>query len=424
MLSKLNSLTRHKLREYPHLRYWVKKTQKRWQDRNRVNQYREESLDSLEPDSLSNRAFIKKEIPVASNIEITNACNLNCLMCNTKLQDRPNELMEPKVFERIILELKATGVTTAGLHTVGETFVYKDLAALLDIAQFHNFRVWISTNAQFPERIEEVYTRFPKMLNDIRISVDGATPKTFEHIRVGGSFEKVIESFEVIHRLNDGKKNFKIGVTMDSILNSDTVYELPLYFKQFGKYMGPEDINFWVITGLSPDNSYFKSTFPYPNLIRSEVPCHMPFESQYFTYDGKATLCCRDYNAEIVVGDIMTSSLKDIWNGEEAEKVREQHRQPDSLTIKACQNCFGPHDFVPPVINNFIHFLRIKRPGISNEEFGDSVSALLEGMDHALAAKDNSSLKQCVSNTFDAISRGEKIYPEKSNKKVLAEVAN
>jgi hypothetical protein len=80
MLSKLNSLTRHKLREYPHLRYWVKKTQKRWQDRNRVNQYREESLVSLEPDSLSNRAFIKKEIPVASNIEITNACNLNCLM--------------------------------------------------------------------------------------------------------------------------------------------------------------------------------------------------------------------------------------------------------------------------------------------------------------------------------------------------------
>jgi len=29
-----------------------------------------------------------------------------------------------------------------------------------------------------------------------------------------------------------------------------------------------------------------------------------------------------------------------------------------------------------------------------------------------------------VSNTFDAISRGEKIYPEKSNKKVLAEVGN
>ena len=106
------------------------------------------------------------------------------------------------------------------------------------------------------------------------------------------------------------------------------------------------------------------------------------------------------------------------------EKVREQHRQPDSLTIKACQNCFGPHNFVAPVINNFIHFLRIKMPEISNEEFGDSVSALLEGMNNALATKDNSSLKQCVSNTFDTVSRGEKLYPEKSKKKILAEVAN
>ncbi len=337
----------------------------------------------------------------------TNACNLNCLMCNTKLQERPNRLMEPKVFERIILELKATGVATAGLHTVGETFVYKDLEALLDIAQHHNFRVWISTNAQFPERIAEVYTHFPKMLNDIRISVDGATAKTFEHIRVGASFEKVIESFEVIHRLNEGKRNFRIGVTMDSIINSEAICELPLYFEKFGKYMAQENINFWVITGLSPDNSYFKNTFPYPNLIRSEVPCHLPFSSQYFTYDGKATLCCRDYNEELVVGDIMTSSLKEIWDGEEAEKVREQHRHPETLAIKACQNCFGPHKFVDSVINNFIHYLHLKRPGISKEEFGDMVSALLERMDYAMTTKDDSALKRCVGDTFDAIDRGD-----------------
>ena len=195
MLQTFKNLVRHRLRRHPHLRYWVKATQKRWEDRNRVGRYRLEGLACLENDTGANRSFVKTKIPPECNIEITNACNLNCLMCNTKLQERPNRLMEPKVFERIILQLKATGVATAGLHTVGETFVYKDLEALLDIAQHHNFRVWISTNAQFPDRIEEVYTRFPKMLNDIRISVDGATAKTFEHIRVGGSFAKVIESF-------------------------------------------------------------------------------------------------------------------------------------------------------------------------------------------------------------------------------------
>ena len=424
MLQTFKDLLRYRLRRYPHLRYWMKTAQKRWVDRNRAERYRQESLICLEPDGDWNRSFVKTEIPVGSNIEITNACNLNCLMCNTKLQERPNRLMEPEVFERIIIELQATGVNVAGLHTVGETFVYKDLETLLDIAQHHNFRVWISTNAQFPERIEEVYTRFPKMLNDIRISVDGATAETFEHIRVGGSFAKVIESFEVIHKLNDGKHNFRIGTTLDSILNSETIYEIPLYFEKFGKYMASENMNFWVINGLSPDNSYFKTTFPYPNLIRSEVPCHLPFTSQYFTYDGKATLCCRDYNEEIVVGDIKTSSLKEIWDGEEAEKVREQHRNPETLNINACQNCFGPHKFVETVINNFIHYLHLSRPGISKEEFGDSVATLLERMDGAMATQDIPALKQCVSDTFDAINRGDKLCPEQVNVETTAQTSN
>ncbi len=415
---------RYKLRRHPNLRYWVKTAQKHWEDHNRVERYRLESLICLEEGDDSDRSFVKTRIPAGSNIEITNACNLNCLMCNTKLQERPNRLMKPEVFERIILELQVTGVTTAGLHTVGETFVYKDLEVLLEIAQHHNFRVWISTNAQFPERIEEVYTRFPKMLNDIRISVDGATAETFEHIRVGGSFDKVIESFEVIHKLNEGKRNFRIGTTLDSVLNSETVYELPLYFERFGKYLAPEDMNFWVITGLSPDNSYFKSTFPYPNLIRSEVPCHMPFTSQYFTYDGKATLCCRDYNEDIVVGDITTTSLREIWDGEEAERVREQHRHPESLTIKACQNCFGPHKFVGTVINNFIHYLHLKKPVAAEKEFGNAVTFLLERMDHAMATRDDSALKRCVGDAFDAINRGEKLCPEQNNTEATVQTSN
>ncbi len=78
---------RHRLRQHPHLRYWVKTAQNRWKDRNLAERYRQSSLVCLESGDDSDRSFAKTEIPVGSNIEITNACNLNCLMCNTKLQD-------------------------------------------------------------------------------------------------------------------------------------------------------------------------------------------------------------------------------------------------------------------------------------------------------------------------------------------------
>ena len=387
------------MRSYPHLRFSIKGAQRVLLNRNRIERYRQESIFCIDTLDL-NMVPQKSKSPVGSNIEITNACNLDCQMCNTKMQERPYSLMKPEVFERIILQLKATGIRTAGLHTVGETFVYRDLETLFEIAQHHDFTLWISTNGHFPERIEEIHRKFPKMVNDIRISVDGAKKETFERIRVGGSFDKVIESFEVIHRINAGKKNFKIGVTLDSILNMDTVYEIPLYFERFGKYVDPENINFWVVTGLSPDNSYFLKTFPFPNLIRSEVPCHMPFTSQYFTYDGKATMCCRDYNGEITVGNIMESSLQEIWDGESAEKVRDQHRNPETLSINACQQCYGPYEFVQTVANNFIHYLYLKSPDLSNEEMGHSVIKLFEGMDEAMKTKNIPAIKTHLVNAF------------------------
>ena len=401
----MKNFIRLKMRKHPYLRFYIKSAQKFLQDKDRIDRYRQDSLLCLDTLDL-NRVPQKAESPTGSNIEITNACNLNCLMCNTKMQERPYSSMKPEVFERIILQLKETGIKTAGLHTVGETFVYKDLETLFEIAERHDFTLWVSTNGHFPERIEEIYGKFPKILNDIRISVDGACKETFERIRVGGSFDKVIESFEVVHRLNRGKQNFKIGVTLDSILNMDTVYELPLYFERFGKYVAPESMNFWVVTGLSPDSSYFRETFPFPNLIRSEVPCDMPFNSQYFTYDGKATMCCRDYNGEITVGDIMDTSLKDIWDGESAEIVREQHRNPETLSISACQKCYGPHQFVQTVANNFIHYLYFKMPGLSNEEMGNSVVSLFEGMNDAMKTRDVRTVKTHVTQAFQSIDKG------------------
>lgn len=325
--------------------------------------------------------------------------------------------MKPEVFERIILQLKETGIKTAGLHTVGETFVYKDLESLFEIAQLHDFTLWVSTNGHFPEKIEEIYRKFPKILNDIRISVDGAKKETFERIRVGGSFEKVIESFEVVHRLNRDKQNFKIGMTLDSILNMDTAYELPLYFERFGKYVAPENINFWVVTGLSPDSSYFRETFPFPNLIRSEVPCDMPFNNQYFTYDGKATMCCRDYNGEITVGDITETSLKEIWDGDSAEKVRNQHRNPETLSIDACKKCYGPHQFVQTVANNFIHYLYLKMPDLSNEEMGNSVTRLFEEMDEAMKTRDIPTMKSRIEDAFHSIDNGNSAPPKMASEK-------
>lgn len=403
MVRSITDIVRHQVRKYPHLRYYVKKVQRKLEGVNSNKTYFFKALECLDKANLSYPQK-KHEKPKNSLIEITNACNLNCLMCNTKLSERPPSLMTVEAFERIIKELKTVGIYSAGLHTVGETFVYRDIETLFAIAERHGFRPWISTNAQFPERIEPLYRMFPKSFGDIRISIDGAKRETFEHIRIGGSFDKVIKTLEVIHRLNNGKNFFRIGVTIDSVLNMTTVYEIALFFKTFGKYVYHEHINFLVITGLSPDDTYFKETFPFKYLIRHAAPCHMPFTNQYFTYDGQGTMCCRDYNGELTTGDIMSKSILEIWNGSQADKIRQQHLSPESLEINACKNCFGLHDFVGPITNHFIHFVRLNMKDISDDCFAGAVIALWEGMDDAMKDKDLVKLRNFVCKAFDAVS--------------------
>jgi len=406
MKINVKDYVRLQTRKFPNVRYCLATLKRHLTQKNSVNHYLSDTrrvLNNIELDVLPK----KQAHPQGTLIEITNACNLNCLMCNTKLSKRVLGLMSPEVFRRIIEELKTIGISSGGLHTVGETFVYKDLETLLAIAEELDFRVWISTNAQFPERIEPLYSRFPKVFNDIRISIDGATRETFERIRVGGSFDKVFETLEVIHKINCEKINSRIGVTIDSVLNLDTLGESLHFFKTFKKYVFPESINFGVITGLSPDDEYFKSTFPFKNLIRPTVPCYMPFTNQYFTFDGQVTMCCRDYNGEITVGDIMDESAMEIWDGPHAEVVRQQHIHPETLEIKACKNCFMPYDFVNPITNNFIHLVRIKldKP-LTFLNFANAVLALWEGMDEAMGKRDIFALRKFVARIFQEVDSG------------------
>ena len=111
----------------------------------------------------------------------------------------------------------------------------------------------------------------------------------------------------------------------------------------------------------------------------------------------------------------MDTSLQEIWDGESAEKVRNQHRKPETLSIKACQQCYGPYQFVETVANNFIHYLYLKIPGLSNDEMGHAVTNLFKGMDEAMKTKNISAIKAQLVDAFQSIDRGNPVLSQISS---------
>jgi MoaA/NifB/PqqE/SkfB family radical SAM enzyme len=345
--------------------------------------------------------YRKRGLPAGSLIEITNACNLNCVMCNTKMSARPIGFMKPGLFEKILRELGAVGIKSVSLHTVGEPFMYKDLEKLLAIVKKYDFEVMISTNGQFPKQIEKVYKQFPDIANKYRFSIDSATPGTYESIRRGGSFNKLLESLEIIHRINGGRKNSRINLAIESILSMQNMFEIPEFFKVFDKYCWPKRIFFNPVGGLPPDPGYQKKGFPFLNLIKPRIPCHLPFKHMNFTYSGKATLCCIDYDEQLVVGDIQRHSIPELWNSPRAEEIREKHAHREKMDIKPCRACFGTHEIVSKVINAYIHFLIVRSPDLSSEEFGNKLITLLHSMDATIKDTHKARFEKAVLSAFD-----------------------
>ncbi|MBU6215214.1 MAG: radical SAM protein [Acidobacteria bacterium] len=145
----------------------------------------------------------RPEWPVQMEFSMTNACNLQCVMCNgdwsssirTHREGRPPL---PEVYGETFFEQLAEFLPH--LHKAnflgGEPFLGKEpLRVLSMIAELDDPpEVAVTTNGtQWTPRIERICERVPM---SFVLSLDGITAATYESIRVGSDFELVMRNLE------------------------------------------------------------------------------------------------------------------------------------------------------------------------------------------------------------------------------------
>ncbi len=344
-----------------------------------------------------------RTVPVSALIELTNVCNLNCTMCNIHDQKRPTDFMKAETFERILDQLSEIGINSAGLYYLGETFVFPHLDKILNIAEKRNFKIHIRSNAHYAKRIDKLHKQFPNLMNSLSFSIDGATKETFEKIRRGGKIEKVYESLETIHKINDGKIDSRIDMSIYAVLSKDNIYELPDFFKNFSKYCYPENIKFFLLESVSTAPGYVSENSPWPNLSPKTIPCSRPFKFVYFLHNGDVSTCCWDFDDEFVIGNIFEDSLLNIWNGTVAQEFRDKHLNPEKMDIQTCIDCVSSNKNAELLINEYIQALYSKNRSMSGQNFGNKILDFILEMDSAVGQKNDKLLNKCIQDRFSSL---------------------
>jgi len=152
----------------------------------------------------------KREIkakPLRLTINLSNQCNLRCIMCYVKEYKwkYPIErLGEIKIFYPYLEKMMWQG---------GEVFSLGYFVDLIkEAAKYPNLQQGIITNAQLLTK--ETIDLLVKMNLELTISVDGIKKETYEYIRKNAKFEKLVQNLQYISekKRKANNRNFIVGI--------------------------------------------------------------------------------------------------------------------------------------------------------------------------------------------------------------------
>lgn len=301
--------------------------------------YIHRSYKSIMNQSFELVALLDKHELILNEIEINKNCDLDCIMCNTQLSTRKQQNMSLELFDKIMRMLRHTYHSQpVPLHTIGEPLINPLLEEYLKIARRHRVGIFLSTNGQSLDRKMDILFRNADIIQTLRFSIDGASKETYEKIRIPGKFDRLIQNLELFTAENR-KGHYIKDISMSSIVSTDVQHELAYHLKFYSRFVPMENINLGLVNGLSPDNSYFFKCSILKNHIVPNRPCKQLHGNMQVLADGRISACCRDYNADLIYGDIRESTPQELLNGPAAIELRKCHienRIPEDLLCSSC----------------------------------------------------------------------------------------
>lgn len=155
---------------------------------------RQKDNTKLNKEEMNNKSTILKSYPQRLVLELTNACNLRCIMCG-----RDEAEFAPTVFKLDYLkklEYLLNIVEEVTLFGWGEPTMHPQFIDILKYLNDFPVRKYFVTNGMRLNKIKDAL--FDYKVDIMAISLDGAKPETNDRIRFGGSFDFIIKNIKEI----------------------------------------------------------------------------------------------------------------------------------------------------------------------------------------------------------------------------------
>lgn len=310
--------------------------------------------------------------PVQANIEVTSECNLDCIMCDRARTVGKGATMSLETFRRLCDDIAPSTINFSGN---GEPLINKHVYEMVRHAKSRD--IWTHMTSNFTAARRNADRLVESGLDFMKISLDGATEATFQHVR-GTRLEPLLEGVRAVTdarkrhglrtprlRINmvvlntnhheladmiqlahdhgiDGVQykycqtyNLQKGDVADSIPRDDIMQDIARA-RTLARRLGVDE-NLHLLAEeirvlASPDHE----TSPQP-------VCIAPWTWVYVDVHGKIAPCCyfayRQLEDHFGVAD--GDNFAEVWNGEPYRRFRAEMAKGDR-SYAVCRACVAP----------------------------------------------------------------------------------
>jgi radical SAM protein with 4Fe4S-binding SPASM domain len=319
-------------------------------------------------------------LPTELQVEVTGACNLRCRMCLVRYRpplDRITGSMDLGMFRRLVDELPALRKIT--LQGLGEPLLAPDLFSMIEYSAARGIDVGFNTNGTLVTRAT-ARRLVDSGLAWLHVSVDGATPEVYEHVRDRARFERVASNVQGLIDVKRAAGSARPEVMIVTVAMRSNLPELAdivrlshewgvdrCWIQQLshsfsdtdpaGEYAGIRA--FVTDEALGDDADVHEAlecaarvaadlgvALRLPQSERETVPapdepaCDWPFARAYVTHDGTVQPCCMVMGSDRArLGSVAQGSIADVWTSQPARTFRARLMPGADAPPEPCRGC-------------------------------------------------------------------------------------
>lgn len=294
-----------------------------------------------------------QDYPIHLDFELSAACNLKCPQCILQVDQDELEAHHPykgankaktipfSRFREIIDDGVGRGLCSVTFGVNNESLLIHDLARYVRYARRAGVLdvILISNGTLLKKDVAEDLIKAG--LTKLYISIDAATEKTYKKVRKGGDLARVEANIMSLLRAKR-RLDSALPVTRVSFVKSKVNRrELELFIGKWKDKVDFISIQAYInpAQGYASRSAQDRMFYMKSDELKAPGPCPQPYQRLTIYHDGTVHPCCHWYGATLIVGNIFTDTISEIWNSSGMRKLRRSVNSYGKDAPRECRVC-------------------------------------------------------------------------------------